>query len=215
MNTEEAVASVSKFVFEAIRQRSDEYAEEKEAALAEKGKLLKAEEELKASMGELESKLTSTEAQLAELQEEKLEREAKGLFNERMAIIDAAYELTEDDLSVVSSEVNSLTIDDDSFESYKQKFAVVWQHKSNEAVASAQEQMEARIDEAVQKKLQESTASVEEVLTEEEVVNEALDNANEATATLPNTSEEISQEEDSLRQRFKTAFDQNNLTIKY
>jgi hypothetical protein len=82
-------------------------------------------------------------------------------------------------------------------------------------VASAQEQMEARIDEAVQKKLQESTASVEEVLTEEEVVNEALDNANEATATLPNTSEEISQEEDSLRQRFKTAFDQNNLTIKY
>jgi hypothetical protein len=75
--------------------------------------------------------------------------------------------------------------------------------------------MEARIDEAVQKKLQESTASVEEVLTEEEVVNEALDNANEATATLPNTSEEISQEEDSLRQRFKTAFDQNNLTIKY
>lgn len=215
VNTEEAVASVSKFVFEAIRQRSDEYAEEKEAALAEKGKLLKAEEELRASMGELESKLTSTEAQLAELQEEKLEREAKGLFNERMAIIDAAYELTEDDLSVVSSEVNSLTIDDDSFESYKQKFAVVWQHKSNEAVASAQEQMEARIDEAVQKKLQESTASVQEVLTEEEVIDEALDNANEATATLPNTSEEISQGEDSLRQRFKTAFNPNNLTIKY
>ena len=52
-------------------------------------------------------------------------------------------------------------------------------------------------------------------MTEEEVLDEALDGANEATATLPNTSEEISQEGDSLRQRFKTAFDQNNLTIKY
>ena len=215
VNTEEAVASVSKFVFEAIRQKSDEYVQEKENALAEKNTLLKAEEELKASMGELESKLASTEAQLEELQEEKLERQARSLFNERMAIIDAAYKLTDDDLGVVSSEVNSLAYDNEAFESYKEKFAVVWQHKSNEAVAVAQEQIQAKIDEEVQKRLQESAASVKEVLTEEEVLDEALDGADEANATLPNTSEEISQEEDSLRQRFKTAFDQNNLTIKY
>tara|TARA_R100000808_G_scaffold25056_1_gene61044 strand:+ start:12777 stop:14393 length:1617 start_codon:yes stop_codon:yes gene_type:complete len=216
VNTEEAVASVSQFVFEAIRQKSDEYVQEKEKALAEKNELLRAEEELKASMGELEEKLSATENQLAELQQEKLERQAKERFNERMAIIDAAYELADEDLTVIATEVNALGEDDDEFEAYKQKFAVVWQHKSKEAVAAAQEQIQAQIDEEVQKRLQESSASVTaEPQSEEEVVDQALDNADQATATIPNTNEEISQEEDTLRQRFKSAFNQDNLTIKY
>ena len=157
---EEAVASVSQFVFEAIRQKSDEYVQEKEKALAEKSELLKAEEELKASMSELEEKLASTESQLTELQDEKLERQAKARFNERMAIIDAAYELADEDLTVIATEVNGLGKDEDEFEAYKHKFAVVWQHKSKEALAAAEEKLQLQIEEQVQKRLQESAASV-------------------------------------------------------
>ena len=216
VTSEEAVASVSQFVFEAIRQKSDEYVAEKEQALAEKTQLLEAEKELKASVGELEEKLTTAEEQLVDLQNEKLERQARQRFNERMAIIDKAYELEDEDLRVIASEINSLDAEEDSFEDYKDKFAVVWSHKNREAVAQAKEEFQAKIEQEVQKRLQESTASVQEApATEEEVVDEALSNADRTTPDIPNNNEELSQEDESLRERFKSAFKQENLTIKY
>ena len=216
VSTEEAVANVSQFVFDAIRQKSDEYVEEKEHALAEKTQLQESEKELKASVDELTEKLNSTEADLVGLQEEKLERHAKARFNDRMAIIDSAYELNEDDLVVIASQVNGLGEEDEDFEIYKKEFAVIWNHKSKEAVAALKEEFDSRLQEEISKLTEAKASTVEEApKTEEEVVTEALDNANEATATLPNTNEELTAEQDSLRQRFKSAFSTDNLTIKY
>ena len=216
VNTEEAVASVSQFVFDAIRQKSDEYVEEKEKALAEKTQLQETEKELQASVHELTEKLDVTESHLAELQEEKLERQGKERFNQRMALIDSEYELDEEDLVVIASQVNELSDETEAFESYQQEFSVIWKHKNKEAVAALQEEFEIRVAEEI-KKVTESQASAIEApqVTEEEAVSEALDNADEATATVPNTNEELSTQEESLRQRFRSAFSTENLTIKY
>jgi hypothetical protein len=217
MNTEEAVASISQFVHEAIRQKSDEYVAEKEQAAVEKKELLEKEEKLQASLEGLQQKLTDAEAHLSDLEGEKLERQSKARFNERMAIIDSAYELDEEDLVVIASQVNTLGADEEDFESYKKEFSVVWKHKSTEAVAALKEEMEQAIQAEVQRKLQESQASVAPQVapSTEEVVDAALENADEATATIPNNNEELSQEGESLRERFKHAFAETNLTIKY
>ena len=219
VSTEEAVASVSQFVFDAIRQKSDEYVAEKEEAQKEKVALQEAEERLKASVGELEDKLSQAETHLSNLEGEKLEREAKERFNERMAIIDSAYELNEEDLVVIASQVNEIGDDAEDFESYKEQFAVVWSHKSKEAVAAAKEEYEARIQEEVEKHLHQAKASAEVTAqpeaSAEDAASDALDNVDEADAAIPNNNEELIEEEDSLRNRFKQAFNQDNLTIKY
>lgn len=219
VTTEEAVASVSQFVFDAIRQKSDEYVEEKEKALAEKTQLQETKDELEASVHELKEKLDATESQLGELQEEKLDRQDKERFNQRMALIDSEYELDDEDLVVIASQVNDLTEADEAFETYQKEFAVIWKHKNKEAVAALKEEFETRVAEEI-KRVSEVQASVVEAPeatqeTQEETVSEALDNADEATATVPNTNEELSTQEESLRQRFRSAFSTENLTIKY
>jgi len=158
------------------------------------------------------------------LAEEKRLREAKDLFNSRMASVTEAFDLNEEDLKIVASEVSELESTEEAFASYEDKLKVMWQHKTKAFIEEQeklfQEKLEAEIKKRVEN-LSESTAS-EEVSEEsseeasEEVAEEVLENVEEeSAASISNNNEAASTEEQSLREKFNTAFTKENININY
>ena len=218
---EEAIASVSKVMMDAIKQKDELWQTEKaekETALAE------AEDRhnvLSTEVGEVKEKLVATEQRLEELAEEKRLREAKDLFNSRMGAVVASFDLSDEDLQIVASELSELKSDDTAFASYQEKLQVIWQHKTKAHIEAQEEVFKSRLEEAVQERLSqlsESEASAKTETQEEsdEVIEDVLDNVEEeSSAALTNDSEAASAEDISLRDRFHKAFSQENIQIKY
>lgn len=221
---EEAVASVSKVMMEAIREKDASWQEEKEQKEKALAEATERQEALSKEMEELKEKLTASEEQWKELSEEKRLREAKDLFNSRMASVTEAFDLNEEDLKIVASEVSELESDEEAFASYEDKLKVMWQHKTKAYIEEQeklfQEKLEAEIKKRVED-LSESTAS-EEVSKEsseessEEAAEEVLEDVEEeSAASISNNNEAASTEEQSLREKFNAAFSKENININY
>lgn len=221
---EEAVASVSKVMMEAIREKDASWQEEKEQKEKALAEATERQEALAKEMEELKEKLTASEEQWKELAEEKSLREAKDLFNSRMASVTEAFDLNEEDLKIVASEVSELEATEEAFASYEDKLKVMWQHKTKAYIEEQeklfQEKLEAEIKKRVED-LSESTASekVSEESSEEaseETAEEVLEDVEEeSAASISNNNEAASTEEQSLRERFNAAFSKENIQIKY
>ena len=216
---EEAVASVSKVLMDAIKEKDEQWQaakHEKENAVAE---AKERHEVLSTEVDGLKEKLVATEKQLEELAGEKRLREAKDLFNSRMASITEAFELNEEDLRIVASELSELDSETEAFASYQEKVGVMWQHKTKAYLENQQEKFNAQLEEEVQKRLSElSESTASEVVAEEsaEAVEGILDSVEEeSSAALTNNNEAASAEEQSLREKFNQAFSKENITIKY
>ena len=221
---EEAVASVSKVMMDAIREKDSEWKsekEQKEKALAE---ATERQEALSTEMEELKEKLAASEKQWNELAEEKSLREAKDLFNSRMASVTEAFDLNEEDLKIVASEVSELNAQEEIFASYEEKLKVMWQHKTKAYIEEQeklfQDKLEAELKKRVEN-LSESTASEE---TSEEASEEVSEEASEevledveeeSAASISNNNEAASTEEQSLREKFNAAFSKENIKINY
>jgi len=221
---EEAVASVSKVMMEAIREKDASWQDEKEQKEKALAEATERQETLSKELEEVKEKLTASEEQWNELAEEKRLREAKDLFNSRMASVTEAFDLNEEDLKIVASEVSELESTEEAFASYEDKLKVMWQHKTKAFIEEQeklfQEKLEAEIKKRVEN-LSESTAS-EEVSEEsseeasEEVAEEVLENVEEeSAASISNNNEAASTEEQSLREKFNTAFTKENININY
>jgi len=218
---EEAIASVSKVMLDAIKQKDELWQAEKvekETALSE---AKDRHEALSTEVDEVKEKLVATEKALEELAEEKRLREAKDLFNSRMGVITEAYELGEEDLKIVAVELSELGAEDEAFASYKGKLDVVWQHKTKAHLEEQEKTFQSRLEEAVQERLStlsESAASTETESQEnsDEIIEEVLENVEEESAgAITNNNEAASAEELSLRERFNNAFSSENIEIKY
>ena len=218
---EEAIASVSKVMLDAIKQKDELWQAEKvekETALSE---AKDRHEALSTEVDEVKEKLVATEKALEELAEEKRLREAKDLFNSRMGVIAEAYELGEEDLKIVAVELSELGAEDEAFASYKGKLDVVWQHKTKAHLEEQEKTFQSRLEEAVQERLStlsESAASTETESQEnsDEIIEEVLENVEEESAgAITNNNEAASAEELSLRERFNNAFSSENIEIKY
>lgn len=221
---EEAVASVSKVMMDAIREKDSEWKsekEQKEKALAE---ATERQEALSTEMEELKEKLAASEKQWNELAEEKSLREAKDLFNSRMASVTEAFDLNEEDLKIVASEVSELNAQEEIFASYEEKLKIMWQHKTKAYIEEQeklfQDKLEAELKKRVEN-LSESTASEE---TSEEASEEVSEEASEevledveeeSAASISNNNEAASTEEQSLREKFNAAFSKENIKINY
>jgi hypothetical protein len=216
---EEAVASVSKVLMDAIKEKDVQWQtakHEKENAVTE---AKERHEVLSTEVDGLKEKLVATEKQLEELAGEKRLREAKDLFNSRMASITEAFELNDEDLRIVASELSELDSETEAFASYQEKVGVMWQHKTKAYLENQQEKFNAQLEEEVQKRLSElSESTASEAVAEEsaEVVEGILDSVEEeSSAALTNNNEAASAEEQSLREKFNQAFSKENITIKY
>ena len=203
--SKEAVASMTETFSAAIKQRDEQYRKDIEEATSQKDKAEQEYEGLKASISELEEKLGAANERISSFENEQRAEEAVARFNERMDSLDQAFELDGEDREFLAKELKEIE-SEEAYTSFASKLEVLWKHKNKETQQAFNDEVQARIDEEVAKRL--STASTEDVKPEE-----ALDAAEETDAEVSNANEAVSAEEPSLREKFKAAFTRDNIEI--
>ena len=216
--SDEAIANITKVFHDAIREKSEEYVEQIDQAKADKAEAETQREELAKTLSELQEKLSETEKQLDGLEAEKSEREAQARFDARMSSLEEVYELDEADRKIVASEVAALDASEESFAEYQEKVSVVFKAKSKEYLQKLADEMEAKIEAEVAKRLGAASSETDTKETAEEateaIVEESLDQAEAEEVTLPNNNGESIETEESLRDRFAKAF-RDNVKVVY
>lgn len=167
-----------------------------------------AKEQLQKDMDELKA---SFEASKKELDAIKLEMETNAaveLFNSRMNFLEEKYDFSEKELQFVTAEVKNIGTEEQDFENYKEKVATLFSHKLKEAIANQEKEIEARIEEAIAKRLKEtseaSTSNANNGVEQPKTENTDLE-TEEANATIINNNGQTSNEE-SLIQKLKQSF---------
>ncbi len=203
--SKEAVANMTDTFTDAIRQRDEQYCKDIETEKNQKEAVTAEYEGLKATVGDLEQKLGAANDRISAFENDKRAEDAVTRFNERMDDLDEKFELDDQDREFLATELKEVG-DTEAYASFASKLEVLWKHKSNEAQAAFNEQVQKRIDEEVAKRV--SNASTEEVEPEK-----ALDSAEETEAGVPNVNEAVASGPTSLREKFKAAFTRDNIEI--
>ena len=210
--SEEAVATVSKIINDAILERNESFVQEKEQLETEKAELAKAAEQNAEEVKKLREELTAATDRVTELEQQHKQQEAVARFDARMSVIEDAYELDEESRKVVAHELKDLDESEEAFASFQEKLQVVLKHQNKEFIAKQEEEFNAKLAEAVEKRLAELKSSDS---SEEEVVEEAMDKVEAEEEVVANNNAESSEQELSLKQKFEKAFSEDNLTINY
>ena len=213
---EEAVASMTSQFVDAIKQKDAEYRESLSAAKTAKEQAEKLYNETVASVESIKSELSKTQEELNQIKKVQADEQALARQNARVAELDSAFDLSDEDRKLVIGEVQALDASEEAFASYKEKFNAIWKHKNKEAIKAQQAEIEKKISEQVEARLKEvSKASTvtAEVKAEEQKpdVDAALESA-KATNTAPDSK--ISGEP-SLREKFAKAFSRENISVSY
>lgn len=210
--SEEAVATVSKIINDAILEKNDSFVKEKENLENEKAELAKAAEDSVAEVEKLRDELGQAIEKVTELENSQKQQEAVARFDSRMSVIEDTYELDDASRKVVAGELKDLNEEDEAFASFQEKLKVVLKHQDKEFIAKQEEEFNSKLAEAVEKRIAELKDGSS---SEEEALAEALENASEEEQAVANNNAESSEEELSLKDRFKQAFSEDNLTINY
>jgi hypothetical protein len=210
--SEEAVAGMTSTFAEAIKQKDDEYQASLEAAEKEKTEIAAAREELEKSVESIKEELKVAQERIGGFETEKKAEEAIARFNARMEEVDSIYDLEESDSSFIAEKIKGLDETEESFASFKSELAVFWSSKNKEAKAEIEQEIKARVDAEIEKRL--STAEASEVTveatTEEVDVEQALQNAEATDVTLPNNNE-AQASKTTLKEKFAAAFSRENI----
>ena len=210
--SEEAVATVSKIINDAILERNESFVQEKEQLESEKAEMAKAAEENAAAVKKLQEELSAATERVNELEQQHKQQEAVARFDARMSVIEDAYELDDESRKVVAHELKDLDYSEEAFASFQEKLQVVLKHQHKEFIAKQEEEFNAKLAEAVEKRLAELKSGDS---SEEEVVEEAMDKVETEEEVVANNNAESSEQELSLKQKFEKAFSEDNLTINY
>jgi hypothetical protein len=209
--SQEAIASMTSTFTDAIKEKDEHFREELNKAQEEKEAVATEHAELKSSVEELKSKFEQAQTKIAEYESCKKAEEAVARFNERMDVLDQKFDLEDEDREFLASELKSVEETEEAFASFQDKMDVVWKHKSKEAKAEFDKQIEARIQEEVQKRLTKNSDDVVEVV--EKTTEEILDSVESTETAIANSNETVSREEESLKEKFASAFDRSNIEI--
>ena len=162
---------------------------------------------------ELESIKSENSKVAEELAQLKADMEAKAsaeLFNDRMNYFDNKYDLSEKENEIIASKLKDLGQEEEAFESFKSEIEVIFAHKDKEVIAKAKEEEQARIEEAIAKKLEAQngeTTEVEEAEASQETEESEteIETEEEVEANLPNGNGEGA-EKQSLLEKIKESF---------
>lgn len=218
--SEEAVANVGRVIGEAIKSKSEQYEKELASLEEEKVKVSEAEEQMKEDISSLKEKLEASEKELAEIKAEVQKAKEEEAFNSRMENINSEYELSDEDRTLLASEIKTLGLSEEDFESYKSKISIMWAHKNKEYILEQEKLFQEKVEAEVQKrtsegkgeeKIEESEASQEEV---EESIEQALEKIEPEQEVVSNNNSSTATEEEDLREKFAKAFSKENITIK-
>jgi hypothetical protein len=171
-----------------------------------------------ADLSELKANLDSTKEELQALKAEAEAKATADLFNDRMNFIDADYDLSEQELELVTAEVKDIESTKEAFESYKGKMQIIFAHKLKANIEAKEEEVQARIQEAVASKSEHDSITLKDgqaEITKAEETTEAtseepegeleVEPDEESEAAIPNNNAEAS-ERISLVERLKKSF---------
>ena len=210
--SQEAVATVSKIINDAILERNNSFVEEKDQLEKEKVELAKAAEETAAALKELQEELQAAKDKVSELEQSQKQNEAIARFDSRMSSIEDVYELDDESRKIVAHELKDVDEAEEAFAAFQEKLAVVLKHQNKEFIASQEEQFNTKLAEAVEKRISELQ---NQNSSEEEVIEEAIEKVEAEEEVVANNNGESSQEEPSLKEKFEQAFSEEDLTINY
>jgi formylmethanofuran dehydrogenase subunit A len=149
--------------------------------------------------------MEAIQSELETLKAEKLEKENQEAFNTRMASMDEAYELNDEDREVIASDIKELNEED--FEAYSKKMAVLLSAKNRKAIAE-------EASKNAEKEAQAASETEEESRTEattEDVVAEVLEET-EVKAEVPVST---AANEPTVYDKYKAAFDMDGFDFKH
>lgn len=214
--TQEAVASISRVIGDAIKSKSDEYEKELSAIDSQKAELEKVEANLKDEIESLKAELAKSKENVDSLNSEILEAQKEQSFNARMETVEATYEINEEDRKVLAQEIQSLELDDKAFEDYQSKLEVMWAHKNKEYLEEQEKLFSQKVEAEVQKRLSGETSTATESQEETEEVEEVLAEVKEEVSEIAtNNNLDSATEEPSLREKFSMAFAKENISVKF
>jgi hypothetical protein len=204
--SDEAIANITKVFHDAIREKSQEYVDQVEQAKAEKAEAETQKEELSKTLEDLNQKLQTAEEKISALEDEKLQQATQAAFDARMSAVEDLYELEDQDRKIIASEISELSLEEEAFAEYQEKLAVVFKSKSKEYLQKLADELEAKINAEVEKRLAEASESTENETESVENVEQSLERAEAEEVTLTNNNCESAVEEEDLRSRFQKAF---------
>ena len=211
--SEEAIANITKVFHDAIIQKNDQWQEDKEKLLQEKEELLKASENSEKELESLKQELASVNEKVTELENEAIAREEAEKFSERMGELDEIFELEDEDRMILASELKTVS-SEESFAEYKEKLNVVWKHKTKAFKEEQEKLISEKIEAEVQKRIEAMSSKEAEVATEEQA-EEVIESVEAEEADISNNDAAGAEEELSLKEKFKQAFTQESVNIKY
>ena len=211
--SQEAIANITKVFHDAIIQKSDQWEADKAALESDKEELLKASEESSKLVEDLKTEVASVSEELQKIKTEVSAREQSDKFNERMGELDDMFDLEDEDRIVLASELKELA--SDSYDDYKEKLSIVWKHKTKAFKQEQEKIYQEKLEEEVQKRLAElSEKGTEAEASSEEVAEEAIENVEAEEDSVTNNDASSAKEELSLKEKFKQAFNKDNVTIQ-
>jgi DNA repair exonuclease SbcCD ATPase subunit len=210
--SEEAVATVSKIINDAILERNNSFIKDKEQLENEKAELAKAAEENSEAVKQLQQELAEATDRVSELEQGQKQSEAIARFDSRMSMIEEIYELDDESRKIVAHELKDIDETEEALATFQEKLSVVLRHQNKEFIAKQEEEFNSKLAEAVEKRIAELKS---ENSSEDEAVEEALDSISNESEVVANNNAESSEEEVSLKQKFQEAFSEENLTINY
>lgn len=213
--SEEAVANMTKIFHDAIVERSEHWQSEKDQLLGQKEEIEKVAESTAQELEAIKQQLKDTAEELDTIKSESEAQQALELFNSRMSELDELFSLEEEDRSLLAQELQSLE-SEEAYASYKEKINVLWKHKNKAHQQEQEKALKDKIEAGVQERLAslQSEASAE-TPSEEQIVEEAIENAEVEDEALANNNGSSTEEETSLREKFSKAFSEDSITIQY
>jgi len=217
--SDEAVANIVKVVTESIKERSDQYVQERAEAEKQQQELAEAKEEATKKVSELEKKLEETLEKLSSVEAEQKAAADLQLFNDRMSSLDSEYELSEADRKIIAEDLKSVDANEEAFATYQERMSVIYSHKSKKFLEDQEKSFQEKLEKEIEARTKQQTEEVVEASETEssestEDVEEVLESV-EASEEISSNNGETVEQELSLQEKFKNAFSKESITIKY
>ena len=196
--SELSASAITDFIEDELKKASEDFAAKKAKYDEQMAEVNQANDALSKEQEEMKQELDKVQKQIETLEAEKAEKESQEKFNQRMASMDEEYALSDEDRGVIASDIKDM--DDQTFEGYVKKMAVLLSSKNKAALEAAQ-------------KAEAENAQTEEQQPEntaEEVVEEAVEQAEAQEETIPTSTEAT---EPTVFEKYKKAFSYDNFEI--
>ena len=201
-----SASAVSDYIESELKDASERFSADKHEVEVN---LKEAQEKISSVSSEydkLKADLDVVSEKLETLESEKTKKEAEELFNQRMASLDEAYVLADEDREVIAEQVKDL--EEGAWESFAKRINVLLRDKSKETLAKKEAEAKAEESEANE----EQEEKTEESKASEDIVDEAIDRGEEDAEVVPAST---NASESSTYDKYKNAFSVEQFDIKY